>query len=258
MKCIKSLSNPLIKSTAGLLSTSGRKKSGCFIIEGAKLCLEALDSGFTAEHCFIVEGFDNQDILKRIESCRIVQVTPEAMQKMSGLTTAQDVMMTAKIPASHILDDKSDIIIALDRIADPHNIGAILRSAEAFGINQVVLSSGCADMYSPKVLRGAMGSVFRIGACYVDLISYLKDRKSNGYKILGAGLSKKYLTVNKLENFKKAVIIIGNEGGGISKAVMEICDNGLYIPMLGKNESLNAAVAASVIMWEWQRQRVRL
>lgn len=258
MKYIKSTTNPLIKSVARLLTTSGRKKSGKFIIEGRKLCLEALDSNILVEHCFILEGFDRPEILNKLENIQIIQVTLQVMKKMSSLTTAQDILMVAKIPEKTYKEQVCDVIIALDRVADPHNIGAILRTAEAFGINNIVMSPECADLYSTKVLRGAMGSVFRLNTQYTELISFLNLKKEQGYKILGAGINKQFLTVDKLISFEKSVIVIGNESTGISSPVMQVCDSGLFIPMIGKNESLNAAVAASIIMWEWQRQRARL
>lgn len=122
------------------------------------------------------------------------------------------------------------------------------------GIKSIVMGHGCCDIYSPKALRAAMGSTFRLNISYVQLREFLTEKVMQGFDIIGTGLDKNYKTVDKLCESEKKVVIIGNEGSGISKEIQDICSIGMYIPMYGENESLNAAVAASIIMWENKRQ----
>lgn len=251
MEKITSVQNNKVKHVAALKDTKARKQSGLFIAEGRKLVGELVRCGILPIRCFVREG---SQLPHGIGECEVFEVTDAVMKKMSALTTPQDVIAIAKEPQKTEKADQ-DFIIALDNIQDPLNMGAILRSAEAFGVKTVVLGRGCADPYSQKTLRGAMGSVFRLDIFMCDLKEYLLQKKSQGFCIIGTGLDKSYVTVDKLSQSSKKVAVIGNEGGGISLEIRDVCDFGMFIPMTGQNESLNAAVAASIIMWENQRQK---
>ena len=250
MERITSVQNNKIKETAALSDTRKRKKSGLFVAEGRKLVEELIRCNIRPVRCFVKEG---ASIPLGLEGCETYCVTDAVMKKMSTLSTPQDIIAVAKQPESFEEGDE-DIIIALDALQDPLNLGAILRSAEAFGVKTVVLGQGCCDPYSTKTLRGAMGSVFRLNVIEKDLVGYVKLMKEKGYDIIGTGLDKNFRTVDKLILSKKKIVIIGNEGNGISETVKNACDFGMFIPMSGQNESLNAAVAASIIMWENKRQ----
>ena len=250
MERITSVQNNKVKQTAALKDAKARKATGLFIAEGKKLVSELIRCGITPVRCFIREGTKPP---LDIGECEVFEVTDTVMKKMSTLTTPQDIIAVAKEPEKHETQQEN-FIIALDGIQDPLNMGAILRSAEAFGVKTVVTGSTCADPYSPKTLRGAMGSVFRLNILTRDLKEYLTEKKSQGFCIIGTGLDKSYVTVDKLCNWQKKVAVIGSEGRGISLEIRDVCDMGMFIPMDGQNESLNAAVAASIIMWENQRQ----
>ncbi len=250
MERITSVQNNKIKETAALSDTRKRKKSGLFVAEGRKLVEELVRCNIRPVRCFIKEG---TPLPPGLEECETYCVTDAVMKKISTLSTPQDIIAVAKQPERSDGSDE-DIIIALDALQDPLNLGAILRSAEAFGVKTVVLGQGCCDAYSTKTLRGAMGSVFRLNVIEKDLVGYVKCMKEKGYDIIGTGLDKNFRTVDKLMLSEKKVVIIGNEGNGISETVKNACDFGMFIPMSGENESLNAAVAASIIMWENKRQ----
>ena len=250
MERITSVHNNKIKEAAALTTTKGRKQSGLFIVEGQKLVAELVRCGIELMRVFVKEGaVFNVDNL----GCEAFEVSESVLKKISAMETPQDVIAIAKMP-NRTVDASEDFILALDAIQDPANMGAILRSAEAFGVKSVVLGNGCHDPYSQKTLRGAMGSVFRLNILQKPLKEYLLTKKEQGYTIIGAGLDKNYKTVDTLYQSQKKIIVIGNEGNGISDEVMSVCDFGMFIPMSGQNESLNAAVAASIIMWENKRQ----
>lgn len=144
--------------------------------------------------------------------------------------------------------------LALDHLQDPGNLGTIIRTADAFGADGILLSEGCADCYSPKVLRSTMGSVFRLPIWTVpDLAQTLKELHQAGFSTFGAALDETAICLGNFSFPQKSVAVVGNEGNGISRPVLDACQQTLYIPMKGETESLNAGVAASLILWEMCR-----
>lgn len=256
MEKITSCQNIKVKSAVSLKSAKNRHEYRKFLAEGIKLIRELIPAGFNICMCFVSEKADLSLLPSGIDRECVIISSENVMEKISSLTTPQDFIAVCDMKKDCHSDSDSygDFILALDRLQDPANIGAVMRSAEAFGVKDIVLSRDCCDIYSPKVLRAAMGSAFRINAKTADLAKFLSEKRGQGYDIIGAGLDKSFKTVDKLHESKRKVLIIGNEGNGISKEICKICSFGIYIPMYGQNESLNAAVAASIIMWENIRQ----
>ncbi len=255
MEKINSIQNEKVKSAAKLKLAKERAASGLFVTEGAKLTREAYASGFVMRRCFISAGASNALAREFGSFGECFIVTDTVMKKISSLTAPQDIIALFEVKDTVKDIYGQDFIIALDRVQDPSNLGAILRSAEAFGVKTVILSDECCDPYSSKALRAAMGGTFRLNVCRTDLIEYINKAKKEGYAVIGTGLDKSYVTVDKLCSFQKKIVVIGNEGGGISEITRDACDMGMFIPMYGGGESLNAAVAASIIMWENIRQK---
>jgi RNA methyltransferase, TrmH family len=139
---------------------------------------------------------------------------------------------------------KGKITIALDTIQDPGNFGTIIRTADWFGVEHIICSAGCADMYNPKVVQSTMGSLARVNIFYTDLTNWLQE--NNSFKKYAADLDGK--NIGTIKNIKEAIIIIGNEGKGISNDVMKLVDEKITIPKIGDAESLNAAVATGIIL----------
>lgn len=249
---ITSLQNEYIKSLCLLHHASERRKTGLFLIESAKLCEEALRSGWPVEQCLVTEKEANHPALNGVEN-KIVISEPIA-KKLSSMDTPPGIFMVLRQQAAAPEADP-DFILALDHLSDPSNLGAVLRSAEAFGAGLVFISDGSVDLYSPKTLRAAMGSAFRVPVMKGDLADFLLRRKKSGYSIYGAGLDRQYKNLPEISFNDPSIVVIGNESGGISPEIIRCCDSGLYIPMLGNNESLNAAVAASIILWEQSKWR---
>ena len=143
-------------------------------------------------------------------------------------------------------------VLALEAVQDPGNVGTVLRTADAFGIDLVVLLDGCADLYAPKTVRAAMGAVFRQPAIVMDREAFVSFCRGQNLPLYGAALSSRAQDLRKLD-LSRAAVVIGSEGQGLSRTMLDACDGELIIPMTGEAESLNAAVAAAIVMWEMQR-----
>ncbi len=248
MEQITSLQNEYIKKLCRLHTAVGRRESGVFLVEGHKLCEEALNSEWKVEHCLITEQALRTFPLEQYD-VKTTLISDHVAKKLSSMDTAPGIFTVVRAQDTEPLEDPH-FILAMDHLSDPSNLGAILRSSEAFGADTVHLSDGCVDPFSPKVIRAAMGSLFRVPLQRGSLPDLLRSKKKAGYQIIGAGLDRQYKVLGDINFQKPTVMIIGNESNGISPEIMDLCDHGVFIPMLGKNESLNAAVAASIILWE--------
>ncbi len=254
MEQITSLKNEYIKELCRLKTSAGRKDTGLFIVEGRKLCQEALSAGWEIEKCLATESQIAFFLDAGLET-KTISISEGVSNKLSSMETSPGCFMVLHQQTLLPVSEYPAFILALDHLSDPANLGAILRSAEAFGADSIYLSEGSVDLYSIKVLRAAMGSAFRMPIQKGDLVAFLKEKKTEGYQILGAGLNRCYSELPKINFQTPTVVVIGNEANGICEEVMNACTQGLFIPMLGKNESLNAAVAASIILWEQSKWR---
>ncbi len=154
------------------------------------------------------------------------------------------------------IDYNEDIIVALDDIQDPGNLGTILRTVDSVGLKQILVSKGTADSYNPKVVRSTMGAIFRVKIIECEnLNETLKQIKKHKYEVLATSLQ----TNNSIYdiNYNKKVIVIGNEANGVSKEILDLADVKVKIPMLGKTESLNASVATGIMLYEYVRQKIK-
>ena len=258
MDIIKSKENKTIKYIGKLLSSSKfRRDEQRFVVEGVRLCEEVLkNSADVASLAFSQSALNKYaDIIDKLSSVSSHKlcVDDRIFSGLSDTKTPQGVMCIVKTldKKSHFDTIKQNgIVLALDCVQDPSNLGTILRSADALGVSAVVLSHDCCDVYSPKVVRGSMGAVFRIPFFITnDLPSVIGDFNKSGTSF-ACVLDETAVQVNDVKFSKPVLSVIGNEGNGISKAVIESCTHKLYIPMKNNAESLNAAVAASIIMWE--------
>ena len=153
------------------------------------------------------------------------------------------------------IDYSQDIIVALDDVQDPGNLGTILRTVDSIGLNQIIVSKETADAFNPKVVRSTMGAIFRIKVIEVeDLKEAIKVIKKHHFKLMVTSLQ----TENSIYDidFRKKIIVIGNESNGVSNEIQNMADEKAKIPMLGKTESLNASVAAGIVMYEYVRQKL--
>ncbi len=225
-----------------------RDEYGVFIAEGTKVVLELLDSReFVCRELFAEYDWlqNNEIILKKYSGTAVTAVKDFELDKISLLATPNKVLAVFKKKSENEAKNiKGKITLVLDAIQDPGNLGTIIRTADWFGIENIVCSPACADMYNPKVVQSTMGSLARVNIFYSSLINWLQENKT--VKIYAAVLDGK--SIATIKNIKEAIIIIGNEGKGISDDVMKLVDEKITIPKIGEAESLNAAVATGIIL----------
>lgn len=258
MDIIKSKDNKTVKYIGKLLtSPKFRREEKRFVVEGVRLCEETLKNNAEVD-ILLVSSTAFEKYAEIVEKLKAVSkyticVDDRIFSGLSDTKTPQGVLCVVKTldKQSHFgTIRKNGIILALDNIQDPTNLGTILRSADALGIDGVVLSSDCCDIYSPKVVRGSMGAIFRIPFMITDnLAGFIKEYNEYGLSY-ACVLDETAIEVNNAKLKKPSLSVIGNEGNGVSKNVIDACSYKLYIPMHNNAESLNAAVAASIIMWE--------
>lgn len=252
---ISSKSNAALKHISSL-QTSGkyRKKSREFVIEGLRICEDAAQNGIEFSEVFISDSFNlkadkrSNEILKKAE--KIYILSDELFLKIADTKTPQGIIAAVKYPEKSCSDVLSGRYAALIDLQDPSNIGAIARSAEALGIDGLIISGGC-DPYSPKVLRASMGTILRIPVYLTDDILSFADRSE--LRLFACVPDKNAENICNVKFNNKDVIMIGNEGNGLDETLINAAFKKITIPMKGKAESLNAAAAAAISMWEMMR-----
>lgn len=244
------LTKNIIKQIASLRQQKFRKELGLFVVEGRKMAEELLQSDFEVEQLFATERFlaDTSTPFPQAEIVNEVQ-----MSQMSGQDTPPGILAVVKIPNEKPIDTTSRFILALDGIANPGNMGTLIRTAEWFGIRDIVCSPDCVEVWNPKVIQATMGSIFRINVLKVELGSFLSEQSHIGKAIFGALLDGQNLF--EMESQKNGIIVIGSESHGIRKEVLPHITHAITIPRKNNSatESLNASVAAAIIMAEMTR-----
>lgn len=249
IKKIESLQNEYIKKLIKLQKRKHREEMSLFIVEGERSCRDALCSSFEVENIVMSESyFENK---KGFECENAVLVSDKIFASISDTKTPQGVLAVVKIPRKKEI--KMGRFIFCDGIQDPGNAGTIMRSADAFGFSGVIFRKGSVDVFSPKVIRSTMGSIFHIDVWQDEEKSILEDLQKKGFKISASALSGESVTSKEMKAEKNHIFVVGNEGAGVSKEILELADEIVYIKMQGKAESLNAGVAASILMYEVSR-----
>ncbi len=270
IKEITSRQNATVLWAASLKEKKYREKHGTFLVEGVKLVREAFFARLPITHIFVSQGKWDA-VLDELPLASLVgegKGTPEVILLSDACF---DKICTEKAPQGIIaaikyLDfferiDKingvelSSNALFLSSVRDPGNLGAVIRSAVAFGVDTLILSADSADIYHPKVLRAAMGTLFKIRVLIVeDEIGFITAQRAKGRRFFAAELRENAIPLNSLDRRHGDVFVIGNEGHGISPALSRVCDGSVYIPIVNGVESLNASVAASILLWEQYRQ----
>ncbi|KYH35495.1 putative TrmH family tRNA/rRNA methyltransferase [Clostridium tepidiprofundi DSM 19306] len=259
MEVISSRDNSLIKLISKLKIKKHRLKENKFVVEGLRFVEEALNSSFDVSSIIISNSFKEkweQNALngKVCDGTKIYLVNDTVFNNISNTKNPQGIMA---IVENRTVDEgiKYGFYILADKIQDPGNLGTIIRTAHASGASGVIVTKGTVDIYNEKTLRSTMGSIFNIPV-FEDLdLSLVNDLKSKGFKVVTSslGADKDFYELNLTDNI---IIAVGNEGNGISKEVYELSDMICKIPMPGNAESLNASVAAAVMMYEVVRQKI--
>lgn len=260
MQIISSKENSFIKHIKKLKDKKYRDLNNEFVIEGIKLLEEAINEKVEISKIIICEDCEKtsdipKNLMYEIAKYDCIYVTKNVFKILTDVVNPQGVIaVIKKAEKIHEIKYDEDIIVALDDIQDPGNLGTILRTVDSLGLSQILISKGTADCYNPKVIRSTMGAIFRVKIIECeDLIEVFKQAKKHKFKTVITSLqaSKNIYEID----YNKKIIIIGNEANGVSKNVEEEADEKVIIPMFGKTESLNASVATAVILYEYVRQK---
>lgn len=255
---ITSKDNKLIKNICKLMSSAkARKEQECFVAEGVRLCMDAVLSKAKILYFLYTPQASqkNPEPIKKISdvSEKSYMISEDVYEKITDTKTPQGFLCVIKMDK----DGRTDIIeagkkyLGLEKIQDPSNMGTVLRTAEALGIDGVIMSSDCCDIYSPKVIRGSMGAVFRLPFMISDDITktIIECRKKD--IVCYASTPKNAENIKNTDFSKGGIIFIGNEGNGLSEQVLSSCDKKIMISMKGRAESLNASAAAAILLYEF-------
>ncbi|MCK5824350.1 MAG: RNA methyltransferase [Ichthyobacteriaceae bacterium] len=243
------ISKNQLKLIQGLNQKKSRNKHNLFIAEGVKVVSELLNSNLNLHSVYVLTEFYTK--LNNINSDKINIITELELKKISNLKAPNQVLALFNIPKTDDKISNDGLILALDDIRDPGNLGTIIRLADWFGVKSVLCSSNTVDVFNPKVIMATMGSISRVSVEYCDLYQRLKDINK---PIYGAFLEGD--NIYKTQTTTNSVIVIGNESNGISEEISELITNKITIPQFGEaqeTESLNAAIATSILLSEFRR-----
>jgi TrmH family RNA methyltransferase len=248
-----------IKFIKSLEHKKYRKTHNCFVVEGEKMVLELMNSSFEIITIFAIKPFIHKYFKENNYSFKINEITDSELSRVSFLQTPNQVLAIARLPMLKPIDvSKSDLILALDNIQDPGNLGTIIRTAGWFGITQLFCSPETVDAFNPKVVQATMGAIFRTQITYSPLPEIIQKAKANRIPVFGTVLSGKNIYNHKLP--KNAVIVMGNESKGISDELRTQLDTEILIPPFPENsdtmESLNVSVATALVCAEFRRQQL--
>ena len=261
MQVISSKDNELIKHIKKLKDKKYRDENNEYIIEGVKLIEEAVQEKSKIKKVIICDDTTRiyeipTNVMLEIAKYQCVYVTDKIFASITQVTNPQGIMaIIEKSTENQQIDYSEDIIVALDNVQDPGNLGTILRTADSIGLKQIIVTKDTVDAFNSKVVRSTMGAIFRVKIIETsDLVQSIKEMRKHHFKLMVTSLQ----TDNSIYDieFNKKIIVIGNESNGVSKEIQDMADEKAKIPMLGKTESLNASVAAGIVMYEYVRQKI--
>ncbi len=241
---ITSLTNQKVKDWVKLSQKKNRYEAGLFMVEGIHLVLQALNTDLV-EYLIIKE---NAEFKSDFHS--VYYVTDEVMKKICQTTSIVDVVAVCRMRPQEINYTRKTIL--LDNVADPGNVGTIIRTALSFGFKQIIFSKDCADIYNDKILRSTQGAIFEIDYAYLDLKEVILKLQENGIVVYGTAL-KNAKALSDIEKTENVGLLFGNEGSGVSSELLELTEKNIKIEM-ETFESLNVAIAAGICMYYFRGQ----
>lgn len=247
-KMITSKKNDLIKQIIKLKKSNYREKTGLILLEGERLVQDALNNGINPQYVVLADGKD----ISFPEYISCFYASDEVFKYISDTSNSQGVIAVFNKPEAKtiedLLSDGDKTVFLIDRVQDPGNLGAIIRSADAFGIKYLLIRNGTCDPYNQKVIRSTMGSVFRTSMIFLESDDDVAKLRKNGYKLYTT-VAEDGEDLSRIDFDEKSVVVIGNEANGVDEFFIDDCDRKITIKMKGKAESLNVAVATSIIMY---------
>lgn len=265
---ITSKSNPTVMRVRSLTEKKYRDEYGLFRTDGVKLAAELFSHGIVPELVLFKES-SKEKILSRIgekfPDCDAVVLSDAVFDRVSEEKSPEGIICEVKHLDNHgkiatinkdtLFFHVNERIILLESVRDPGNLGTVIRSAAALGANSIIISSDCADIYNPKTVRASMGAIFGINVLTTeDLARTVTELRKAGRKVFAAALDRKAMALDRVRLEEGDCFVVGNEGHGLSQAVLDVCDAKVFIPISVGAESLNAAIAASILLWEQKRQ----
>ena len=233
-----------IKYVRSLSLKKNRVKEQCFIVEGEKSLYELLDSSFEVVELFALKDWinENKEVPKKVQT-----VSFKELERISNLKSPNKVLAVVKMKKQEVIRQKLGVILVLDDINDPGNLGTIIRMCDWFGVKQIVCSENTVDIYNPKVVQATMGSLFRVNVAYVNLVKYLSKVNAPIY-----GSYMKGENIKNTNSERNSHLVMGNEANGISPEVSKFITDKVAIKNIGGiTESLNVAVATSILLHEF-------
>ena len=254
MQIISSVSNARIKRVRALKQKKNRVQEGVFLADGDLLVEEALKSEHRVEEVLIseekLEAFSHLLTLAENRNVPVTVVSAHVMEALSDTVSPQGIVAVVELPKAVPPEAKGGMICLLEAVADPGNVGTIIRTADAVGADMVLLCGDCADAYAPKTVRASMGSIFHLPVVHLkDAVETAKHYKAQGYTMVGTHLHGVDAFDDELHWASKTLLVTGSEARGMSQEMSDLCDVLLKLPMPGKSESLNAAVATGVFLY---------
>lgn len=251
MESIESTQNKHVKEWKKLLTRKGRKKHDKYIIEGIHLVEEAKKANAPIDTLLIRE--DKWEDYKHLADDQTLLISSEVAQTLSDAVTDQGILAIVKIEEKADTIKKGKPILLIDEVQDPGNIGTLIRSADAAGFSGVVIGKGSVDLYNPKTVRSTQGSHFHIPVIHDDLANWIEPLMETGYTVYGTALDERAVTHHSVKPSETFALIVGNEGSGVNPDYLKHTSKNLYIPIKGQAESLNVAVAGSILMFALYR-----
>tara|TARA_R110002049_G_scaffold84582_6_gene215183 strand:+ start:951 stop:1712 length:762 start_codon:yes stop_codon:yes gene_type:complete len=238
------VSKSQIKLITSLQQKKYRDKNGLFVAEGPKIVSDLLEAGIVPSVLFSSED------ISELEESEVQRISESDLKKISFLKNANKVLGVFKIPSEKKISN-NELIVALDAVRDPGNLGTIIRLCDWFGITQIICSEDTTDCYNPKVVQATMGSIARVQVHYLDLTEYIK---STSLPVYGGVMNGRSVYSEELES--PAIVVLGNEGKGISEEIITQITHPITIPQFGvekETESLNVATATAILLSEFKR-----
>ncbi|MGM0215233.1 TrmH family RNA methyltransferase [Enterococcus sp. AZ109] len=254
MKEIQSIKNPLIKETKKLQQKKYRTQTGTYLLEGFHLVQEAVNAGTDIQEIFVNQRGQREwsDWLEEHFPAYYL-VSDEILKTLVDQPAPQGIVAVVRM-SDQTIDQYKGAWLLLDQVQDPGNVGTMIRTADAAGFSGVVLGEGTVDLYNPKTLRSTQGSHFHLTVVSGKLEELIPQLQTQGIPVYGTALDEQAKNYRKVEAEDSFALIMGNEGQGIRPELLAMTDHNLYIPIKGKAESLNVAVAAGVLMFKMVKE----
>lgn len=255
---ISSKDNERFKYTKSLLKSKNRQKELKYIIEGYRILTLAIECNVDLDYVFINETFENKEehkiFINKLEekNIKIFKINNKIFKELVDTENTQGILGVIKFKEKkieHNINHEDRFILILDRIQDPGNMGTIIRTADAVGVDAIIALKGCVDIYNPKVIRSTMGSIFDMNIIHCTQKECLEELKSKDFKIVSSYLNTDNY-YNETKYYDRTALVIGNEANGINDDLINHSEILVKIPIYGKAESLNAAISSAILMYE--------